>query len=72
MYNNHKRYVSEVMIKEKSDISAKELAVMINITLGEAIVILSEVANEKGGNGKVGEARKGSQIADRKLFDFSK
>ncbi len=47
MYNTHKRYVSEVMMKEKSDISSKELAVIINITLGEAIVILTEIADEK-------------------------
>ena len=72
MYNTHKRYVSEVMMKEKSDISSKELAVIINITLGEAIVILAEIADEKKDIAKVGDAQKGSsQIADRKLFDFS-
>ncbi|HKM77161.1 MAG TPA: hypothetical protein VJZ32_12160 [Candidatus Bathyarchaeia archaeon] len=72
MYITHKRYVSEVMLKEKSDISSKELAVIINITLGEAIVILTEIADEKKDTVKVGDARKSdSQITDRKLFDFS-
>jgi len=72
MYNTHKRYVSEVMMKEKSDISSKELAVIINITLGEAIVILTEIADEKKDTVKIGDARKSnSQITDRKLFDFS-
>jgi len=72
MYNTHKRYVSEVMMKEKSDISSKELAVIINITLGEAIVILAEIADEKKDIVKVGDAQKSSsEIADRKLFDFS-
>ena len=72
MYNTHKRYVSEVMMKEKSDISSKELAVIINITLGEAIVILTEIADEKKDIVKAGSAQKSvSQVADRKLFDFS-
>ena len=72
MYNTHKRYVSEVMMKENSGISSKELAVIINITLGEAIVILSEIADEKKEIANVGDPRKSnSQTADRKLFDFS-
>ncbi|HYW00007.1 MAG TPA: hypothetical protein VE862_00985 [Candidatus Acidoferrum sp.] len=72
MYNSHKRYVSEVMMKEKSDISSKELAVIINITLGEAIVILTEITDEKKDIVKAGSAQKSiSQVADRKLFDFS-
>jgi hypothetical protein len=72
MYNAHKRYVSEVMMKEKSDIFSKELAVIINITLGEAIVILTEIADEKKDIAKISDAQKSSpQIADRKLLDFS-
>ena len=43
MFKNHKRYVEEVMLKEKPDISSKELAIQINIPLGEAIVILYEL-----------------------------
>ena len=73
MYNTHKRYVSEVMMKENSGISSKELAVIINITLGESIVILAEIADEKKEIANDGDPRKSnSQIADHKLFDFSK
>jgi len=45
MYNHHKHYVQEVMLKEKPEISAKELAVQVNIPLGEAIVMLDELRN---------------------------
>ncbi|HXY82300.1 MAG TPA: hypothetical protein VEH56_01165 [Candidatus Saccharimonadales bacterium] len=73
MYANHKRYVSEIMLQEKSDISSKELAVMINITLGEAIVILAEIANETRAKLKAGDViNDNSAGADRKLFDFTK
>jgi hypothetical protein len=73
MYANHKRYVSEIMLKEKSDMSSKELAVIINITLGEAIVILAEIANEKRAQLKTGDAVSvNSAGVDRKLFDFTK
>ena len=43
MYKHHKHYVQEVMVKERPEISAKELAVQINIPLGEAIVLLDEI-----------------------------
>jgi hypothetical protein len=43
MYKNHKRYVVDSMIKEKPDISPQELAVQLNITLGEALVLLDEI-----------------------------
>jgi hypothetical protein len=43
MYKNHKRYVEDSMIKEKPDISAQELAVQLNIALGEALVMLDEI-----------------------------
>ena len=73
MYVNHKRYVSEIMMKEKSEISSKELAVIINITLGEAIVILAEIANEKRTQLKSGDVTSvASTGGDRKLFDFTK
>jgi len=71
MYNNHKRYVSEVMMKDKPDISPRELAVMINITRGEAMVILEEITDEKRGSVKVVDQQRTITQADRKLFDFS-
>jgi len=45
MYNQRKHYVQEVMLKEKPEISAKELAVQVDIPLGEAIVMLDELRN---------------------------
>jgi hypothetical protein len=60
MYKNHKRYVEDVMAKEKPEISPQELAVQLNIPLGEALVLLGEV--------RAGKAQKSS---DRSLSEFS-
>jgi len=46
MYNHHKHFVEDVMLKEKPNISTQELAVQLNITLGEAIVLLDELRGE--------------------------
>ena len=43
MYKNHKRYVQDIMMKETPKISPQELAVQLNLTLGEAIVLLYEI-----------------------------
>ena len=48
MYNSHKRYLEETMLKEKPDISARELAIRLSIPLGEALVLLSETRGEAG------------------------
>jgi hypothetical protein len=48
MYKNHKRYLQEIMLKEKPDISPKELAIRLSIPLGEALVLLSETRKELG------------------------
>lgn len=48
MYKSHKRYLEETMLKEKPDISARELAIRLSIPLGEALVLLSETRNEAG------------------------
>lgn len=42
MYKNHKRYLQDVMLKERPEITAQELAVQFNVTLGEALVLLEE------------------------------
>jgi len=47
MYANHKAYVREIILQEKPDITPAELSVRLNTTLGEAIVILHELAEEK-------------------------
>ena len=67
MYNNHKRYVAEVMIKEKPDITCKELAVVINIPEGEALVILAETRDHPLRT----DAPKGAP-QNRSILDYSK
>jgi hypothetical protein len=46
-YNNHKAYVRDILIHEKPDITPEELSVYIGVSLGEALVILQELENEK-------------------------
>ena len=45
MYPNHKAYTREIILQEKPEISADELARRLNISLGEAVVILYELAS---------------------------
>jgi hypothetical protein len=47
MYPNHKAYTREVVLHEKPDIKPEELAARLRIPLGEALVILYELSNEK-------------------------
>jgi hypothetical protein len=49
MYPNHKTYTREVILQEKPDITPAELATRLGIPLGEALVILYELASEKSG-----------------------
>jgi hypothetical protein len=49
MYPNHKAYTREVIIHEKPDITPAELAARLNIPLGEALVMLFELADERKG-----------------------
>jgi hypothetical protein len=46
MYANHKAYTRESILQEKSGIAVEELAARLNISLGEALVILHELALE--------------------------
>ncbi len=46
MYPSHKAYTREVIIPEKSDITPAELATRLKMPLGEAIVILHELAED--------------------------
>lgn len=72
MYKNHKRYLEDVMIKEKADISPQELAVQLNIPLGEALVLLDEVRGVKPREGVTDAATGSSKPTDRTLLDFSR
>jgi hypothetical protein len=46
MYPHHKAYTRETVLNENPNITPKELAVKLNIPLGEALVILYELKNE--------------------------
>jgi predicted nuclease of restriction endonuclease-like RecB superfamily len=45
MYPNHKSYTRETILQEKPEISPDELARRLNISLGEALVILCELSS---------------------------
>ncbi|MCX8151369.1 MAG: hypothetical protein N3D85_07730 [Candidatus Bathyarchaeota archaeon] len=47
MYPTHKAYTRDTLLKEKPDIKPEELAVRLNVPLGEALVILDELSTEK-------------------------
>jgi hypothetical protein len=72
MYKHHKRYIQEVMIKERPEISAQELAVQINIPLGEAIVILDEIRPTSISQSSTETAAGSGKTVSRTLLDFGK
>jgi hypothetical protein len=47
MYPAHKAYTREEILRLKPDVAPAELAVRLNMPLGEAIVILHELAEER-------------------------
>ncbi len=47
MYPYHKAYVRNVILVEQAQINAKDLALKLNISLGESIVILFELQKLK-------------------------
>jgi hypothetical protein len=47
MYPNHKGYVREVILQEKPETTPMEVASRLNIPLGEALVIMYELTNER-------------------------
>ncbi len=46
MYPTHKAYTREKVLPEKPAITPEELAQLLNMPLGEALVILGELADE--------------------------
>jgi hypothetical protein len=46
MYPTHKAYTRENILPQKPDVTPLELAERLNLRLGEAIVILDELAEE--------------------------
>jgi hypothetical protein len=69
MYKNHRRYVEDVMLKERPDISAKELTVQLNIPFGESLVLLKEIRGEKAGEGQT-KPEGLEKVREKTLFDF--
>ncbi len=47
MYPTHKSYTRDSILPLKADITATELAGSLNMPLGEALVILSELTKDK-------------------------
>jgi len=43
MYPHHKSYVRRVLLKERPEITARDLSMALGIPFGEAIVILQEL-----------------------------
>ena len=70
MYNSHKRYVEETMLKENPDVSPQELAIRLSIPIGEALVLLSETRTEHGSPARLGDAAAKSN--ERSLLDYTR
>lgn len=47
MYPNHRTYTREVVLQEKPEITPAELASRLGMPLGEALVIMYELVNER-------------------------
>jgi len=47
MYPHHKVYTRETVLVEEPDISPAELSSRLNVPLGEALVLLYELAEER-------------------------
>jgi hypothetical protein len=47
LYPNHKAYTREIILQEKPETIPAELAIRLSIPLGEALVILQELAEER-------------------------
>jgi hypothetical protein len=47
MYPTHKAYTRDSILPQKADVSANELAERLGMPLGEALIILSELSEER-------------------------
>jgi hypothetical protein len=47
MYPTHKAYIRDSIMPQKADVSARELVERLGMPLGEALVILSELTQER-------------------------
>ncbi len=46
LYRHHKAFVRDAILHEKPDLTPQELALSLGVSLGEAMVILSELRGE--------------------------
>lgn len=51
MYPNHKAYVRDVILREKPEVTPSELVNRLNMPLGEALVILDELVEDRKSSG---------------------
>jgi hypothetical protein len=68
MYKHHKRYAERSVLPDKPRISAKEMALLMGMPLGEAIVILHELRPSSKGTPE-DESRSKAQPS-RSLLDY--
>jgi hypothetical protein len=47
MYPSHKAYIRDVILRDKPDVTPTELATRLNMSFGEALVILYELVEER-------------------------
>jgi hypothetical protein len=47
LYPSHKAYVRDIILSEKPEITVDEMAIRLNMPKGEALVILTELAQER-------------------------
>jgi hypothetical protein len=47
MYPTHMAYTRDIILKETPDITPQELSQRLNMTLGEAIVLLQDLTNKQ-------------------------
>jgi len=68
MYKHHKRYAEKNVLPERPRISAKEIALLMGMPLGEAIVILEELrASSKG---TLEDESKTKAVPGKSLLDY--
>jgi hypothetical protein len=47
MYPSHKAYIRDVILRDEPDVTPTELATRLNMSFGEALVILYELVEER-------------------------
>lgn len=47
MYPTHKAYTRDTLLRENPELTANELAMRLNMPIGEALVILDELRSEE-------------------------